>query len=190
MELIVQKMPDSSTFSAHAGQRQREREGEAESRAASPPSSSASSCSEPDTEPDAHWDSGERIPYTRLADRAASPDPPQPPTLNPLYRSKADSFPSTGPVPAPVYSGDYREFSEAPPTVSFDFSADAEPMEYANDVFSSAPTSARESPVEECKEKRADDKAKPRLSLGDMRASWREFSGKFASDSRRRKDES
>ncbi|XP_037293206.1 phosphatidylinositol 3,4,5-trisphosphate 3-phosphatase and dual-specificity protein phosphatase PTEN isoform X1 [Manduca sexta] len=48
VELIIQKMPESSRFVAHA-----------ESRAASAASSSASSCSEPDTEPDAHWDSGE-----------------------------------------------------------------------------------------------------------------------------------
>ncbi|XP_075980716.1 phosphatase and tensin-like protein isoform X2 [Anticarsia gemmatalis] len=47
VELIVQKMPASSTF-AGAGV-----------RATSPASSSSSCCSEPDTEPDAHWDSGE-----------------------------------------------------------------------------------------------------------------------------------
>lgn len=30
--------------------------------------------------------------------------------------------------------------------------------------------------------------SRPRLSLGDMRASWREFSGKFASDNRKKKN--
>lgn len=46
VELIVQKMPMTSTF-AGAG------------RTASPASSSSSCCSEPDTEPEGHWDSGE-----------------------------------------------------------------------------------------------------------------------------------
>lgn len=67
MELIVQKQPDSSTFSAHPP------------RAPSPPSSSASSASEPDTEPDAHWDSGEHalppLPHYQLV--AETPHPYQ-----------------------------------------------------------------------------------------------------------------
>ncbi|KAM3957935.1 LOW QUALITY PROTEIN: phosphatase and tensin-like protein [Aphomia sociella] len=46
VELVVQKQPDCSTFQAHAP------------RAASLHSSSSSSGSEPDTEPDANWDSG------------------------------------------------------------------------------------------------------------------------------------
>lgn len=63
VELIVQKQPDTSTFSGHA------------LRAPSPPSSSDSTCSEQDTEPDAHWDSGEpTLPYQRLIDPCITPD--------------------------------------------------------------------------------------------------------------------
>ncbi|XP_072944734.1 phosphatidylinositol 3,4,5-trisphosphate 3-phosphatase and dual-specificity protein phosphatase PTEN isoform X2 [Epargyreus clarus] len=46
VELVVQKQPESSTFSGHTA------------RVPSPPSSTASSCSEPDTEHEGHWDSG------------------------------------------------------------------------------------------------------------------------------------
>ncbi|XP_047521501.1 phosphatidylinositol 3,4,5-trisphosphate 3-phosphatase and dual-specificity protein phosphatase PTEN isoform X2 [Pieris napi] len=46
VEIIIQKQPETSKFSGHCD------------RAPSPQSSTASSCSEPDTEPDAHWDSG------------------------------------------------------------------------------------------------------------------------------------
>nr|XP_034834875.1 phosphatidylinositol 3,4,5-trisphosphate 3-phosphatase and dual-specificity protein phosphatase PTEN isoform X1 [Maniola hyperantus] len=46
VELIIQKQPESSTFSGHSV------------RASPSLSSCASSGSEPDTEPDAHWDSG------------------------------------------------------------------------------------------------------------------------------------
>ncbi|CAH2243290.1 jg17393 [Pararge aegeria aegeria] len=49
VELIIQKQPESSTFSGHSA------------RASSSLSSCASSGSEPDTEPDGNWDSGERI---------------------------------------------------------------------------------------------------------------------------------
>lgn len=51
VELIIQKMPVSSTF-VGAGVR-------AASPASSPASSSSSCCSEPDTEPDGNWDSSE-----------------------------------------------------------------------------------------------------------------------------------
>ncbi|CAB3230476.1 unnamed protein product [Arctia plantaginis] len=62
VELIVQKMPVTSTF-VGAG-----------ARATSPPASSSSSCcSEPDTEPDTNWDSGEALRHVRHAWRALRP---------------------------------------------------------------------------------------------------------------------
>lgn len=68
MELIIQKQPESSTFSGHSV------------RASSSLSSCASSGSEPDTEPDAHWDSGEPLypfcPRCAFYEPEYSPDSP------------------------------------------------------------------------------------------------------------------
>ncbi|XP_047992322.1 phosphatidylinositol 3,4,5-trisphosphate 3-phosphatase and dual-specificity protein phosphatase PTEN isoform X2 [Leguminivora glycinivorella] len=71
VELIVQKLPVTSTFP-----------GAARPPASSPRSSTASSCSEPDTEPDEHWDSGapvERVGrYRPLSPPAPAPAPATP----------------------------------------------------------------------------------------------------------------
>lgn len=86
MELIVQKQPDTSTFSAHPP------------RAPSPPSSSASSASEPDTEPDAHWDSGEAPPSAQAPQacscRGTGDSPPAAPARPERDRIRTDRPPA------------------------------------------------------------------------------------------------
>lgn len=119
---------------------------------ASPPSSSDSSCSDPDDEPDEHWDSGEHP--------TATPD--YPPYYTLLDNDRASlSEGKEGKIPK--VSSDH--------TISSSLYSPTESGKKKQMFF-------KKDSEEENRTEFVGNVSKPRLSLGDMRASWREFSGK------------
>ncbi|CAK1555521.1 unnamed protein product [Leptosia nina] len=227
VEIIIQKQPETSKFSGHC------------QRPPSPPSSTSSSCSEPDTEPDAHWDSGETphsqhsyklidtptcqslkdcdwchsckdtpsdvscesrfdfpLPVTGKPDCTCEPKPDSKPyryeidcdckiasDISNVSSKSCDSclngscncigYKSERPKFSPIdYT--YAIYSE---TGYFDTKKEAEADK------AGIPKVGSDQSMSGGDEKRS----KPRLSLGDMRASWREFSGKFG-ESRKKKN--